>query len=476
MAIHMLLSAQIFAQVFDIVVAQDGSGDYFSVKTALDRGVSDNNLMRTLIFVKNGTYTEKVYLASSKKNVSLIGEDADSVIISWNDYSGKDGLSTANSYTFLAEGDDFYAENITFENSAGNVAQAVAIRTTGERQVFKNCKFLGFQDTYYAHKNRQYNYNCYIEGATDFIFGDATCVFENCTINCLQGGQYITAPSDTKLTSIIPSGTFYHGLLFQNCIITADENVNANTYYLGRPWQPNASSVYVSCALGDHIKQEGWSIWSGTNNHLSGCYAEYENVDASGVLIDTTNRVSWSKQLSYSEVTDYYNLNYFLQKDGIPWDPSEITAFLEAPSGVNIEYPSISWNPVDSAIGYAIYRDNAIIGFTTDILYNDMVERSGSYSYKIRAIGKYGNLSIATTNHQITNIPVYEDIPFRMVIHDKQLLLSEDLNIKIYTSNGILVNSFYHTNFCDLTNLSKGVFIFSFENKDGLIFVKKIAI
>ena len=252
------------AQVYDFVVAKDGSTRYSTIKLALDK-VPASSPNRTLIFVKNGVYEEKVWVYANKKNVSIIGESVDGVVISWDDYSGKtSGMSTADSYTLLVEGDDFYGENLTIKNTAGNVGQAVAVRTTGDRQIFKNCKFIGFQDTYYAHKKRQYNVDCYVEGATDFIFGDATTVFENSTINSVKGGQYITAPNDTKLISTTASGDpFYHGLLFLECLLTADEDVPANSYYLGRPWGAPGSAVYIDCTLGEHIRPAGWSEWNG---------------------------------------------------------------------------------------------------------------------------------------------------------------------------------------------------------------------
>ncbi|HLW07698.1 MAG TPA: pectinesterase family protein, partial [Marinilabiliaceae bacterium] len=178
-----------FGQVYDIVVDAHGTGDFNTIGEAIS-SIPNNQEKRTLILVKNGVYQEKLIVSSSKTFVSIIGEDVNNVIITWSDYQGKDGMFGADSYTLLAEGADFYMENITVVNGYGPGAQAVAIRTTGDRQVFKNCVFKGHQDTYYAHKNRQYNFKCHIEGNTDFIYGDATAVFDSCNIHSIAGGQY----------------------------------------------------------------------------------------------------------------------------------------------------------------------------------------------------------------------------------------------------------------------------------------------
>ncbi len=213
------------SQVFDFVVDAAGSGDFTSIQDAIS-AVSDNSSERTLIFIKNGIYYEKVLVPASKINVSLIGQSAHGVILTYDDNPQK-GTSPADTYTLHADADGFYAENITVENTSGKVGQAIAIRTTGDTMAFKNCRFLGFQDTYYAHKRRQYNLKCFVQGGTDFIYGDATTVFDSCTINCVNGGSYISAPADTKLVTNIAGTNFLHGLLFRFCNVTADEDVSA---------------------------------------------------------------------------------------------------------------------------------------------------------------------------------------------------------------------------------------------------------
>lgn len=460
------------AQVFDIVVDKNGIGDYTTIQGAIN-SVAANSAHRTLIFVKRGFYNEKVVVANTKTNISLIGEDAENVIISWNDYQGKNGVSGADSYTLWADADGFYAENITIENTAGNVGQAVAIRTTGDTMVFNNCRFLGFQDTYYAHKRRQYNLNCTVEGATDFVYGDATTVFDSCTINCVKGGQYISAPADTKLVTPLASGDFLHGLLFRYCNIKANEDVPASSFYLGRPWQPNASSVFIQCKLSDHIKPEGWSSWSG-DNHLSSVFAEYKNVNEAGELIDVATRVPWSYQLEETRVQNLYKLAFFFRKSGVVWDPTPITNALPTPSNFTNEGNVLTWNLLPDAIGYVILKNDSVIGFSTTRTFTDSNSDEITTEYAVKSVSKNGNLSKSTSD---ISTAVYHrkqlNSEIGIYLKYKQLHFSEIVEYKIFSISGGLLE----TGRSSSTNVSQyknGIYLVQATTKTGKSKVKKI--
>ncbi|GAB3821971.1 pectinesterase family protein [Pontibacter rugosus] len=281
------------AQKMKLVVAQDHSGDYTSVQAAVDAVPSfpDN---RVEIFIKNGVYLEKVIIPTWKTNISLVGENKDKTIISWDDHAGKGDINTFTSYTVLVQGDDFHAENITFENSAGRTAgQAVALHMEADRCVIKNCNIKGDQDTLYAGRNgnRQYYLNCYIEGTTDFIFGPATAVFQNCTIHCKKN-SYITAAST-------PEGQAY-GFVFLNCTVTGAEE--ATKVYLGRPWRPYAQTVFIKSKLAEHIRPEGWHNWSKPEAEKTALYAEYKSKGPGAM---PKSRVKWAKQLNAREAKNY---------------------------------------------------------------------------------------------------------------------------------------------------------------------------
>lgn len=297
----LLFSFFVAIRAYDFTIAKDGSGDFTTVQAAIN-AVPDFRKKRTTIFIKNGIYKEKLVLASSKTNVTFIGEDVKQTILTYDDYASKKNIfgeekGTTGSTSFYIFGDNFTAENVTLENSAGPVGQAVAVRIDGNQVAFKNCRFLGFQDTLYPHgeNSKQYYKNCYIEGTVDFIFGWSTALFDECTIFCKNKG-YVTAPSTNKETKF--------GLIFLNCNITGD--AAAHTFYLGRPWRPYGQSVFVNCKLGKHIKPEGWHNWSSTEKEKTAFFAEFNN---SGEGASTSLRVDWSKQLSAKEAAKYTPTN-----------------------------------------------------------------------------------------------------------------------------------------------------------------------
>ncbi|MFD3000683.1 pectinesterase family protein [Pontibacter toksunensis] len=285
-----MLSVQ--AQQQRLVVALDGSGDYTSIQAAVD-AVRAFPLERVEIFIRKGVYREKIVVPSWKTSISFIGESKENTIIRWGDYSGKGDINTFTSYTVLVQGNGFRAKNITFENTAGPVGQAVALHVEADRCVFENCNIIGNQDTLYAgvDNSRQYYKDCYIEGTTDFIFGPATAVFENCTIHCKKN-SYITAAST-------PQGQDF-GFVFLNCTVTASDE--ALKVYLGRPWRPFAKTVFINTTLGNHIRPEGWHNWSKPEAEKTTFYAEYRS---KGPGASSKARVTWSKQLTAKEVKRY---------------------------------------------------------------------------------------------------------------------------------------------------------------------------
>ncbi len=275
-----------------LTVAPDGSGDYTTVQKAL-AAVPAGNKLRMTIYIKKGIYKEKLRLDSTQHRVTLVGEDVRNTILTFDDYSGKMSPSgqpfrTFSSSTFTIKSNDFRSENLTFENSAGPVGQAVAVYAPGDRIVFYNCRFLGNQDTLYVgmpgEYGRHYYKDCYIEGTIDFIFGSATAVFENCTIFSRKGSNYITAASTPKNES--------WGLVFLQCRITGD--MPEHSVYLGRPWREYARTHFIQCYLDKHIKPEGWHNWDKPEAEKTAHYGEYENY---GPGANPTDRVKWSHQL-----------------------------------------------------------------------------------------------------------------------------------------------------------------------------------
>jgi pectinesterase len=280
---------------FNIVVDQNGSGDFKTIQEAINTSKS-YPIKRITIFIKDGTYYEKVKVPAWNPNISFIGESQEKTIITYDDHFNKIGLgrnSTFYTYTVLVEGNDFFCKNLTIKNTSGPVGQAVALHVNANRAVFTNCTFLGNQDTLYTSGEGSKNYfkDCYIEGTTDFIFGEATVLFENCVLNS-KSNSYITAASTPKDIAF--------GYVFKNCKLTS--SVNDSKVYLGRPWRPYAKTVFINCEMGRHILPEGWQSWSKSDTEMNCFYAEY---NCTGEGYQPKTRVSWSHQLTDSEAQNY---------------------------------------------------------------------------------------------------------------------------------------------------------------------------
>lgn len=291
----LIFSVYVKAEKYDLVVAPDGSGDYTSIQQAVDacRIFPDKPFT---IHVKNGVYREKIAIPEGNTHLSIIGESADKTIISWNDHFNKMNRgrnSTFYTYTLKVEASDFRMENITVENTAGPVGQALALYVEGDHCVFVNCRFLGNQDTVYAagRFGRQFFYNCYIEGTTDFIFGEATALFEKCTIHA-KANSFITAASTAQGKPF--------GYVFVDCKITAAEG--NDKVYLGRPWRGFAKVAFLNCEMGPFIVPEGWDNWSKPENEKTVVFLEYNN---KGVGANRSKRVIWSRELTKKEASTF---------------------------------------------------------------------------------------------------------------------------------------------------------------------------
>ena len=295
----LFLSPYCWSGDFDFIVDQSGNGDFRQVQEALN-AVPEFRKKETRILIRDGAYYEKITLTSTKTNVTLIGESAEKVKLTYDDHAAKknrfgEEMGTSSSSSFFIYGDNFKAENLTFQNSAGRKSQAVAVRVDGDKAIFINCRFLGFQDTLYPHgkRSRQYYKNCYIEGATDFIFGWSTAVFENCEIFSKEGGHYITAASTDKENP--------YGFVFVDCQLTGD--APEQSVFLGRPWRPFAKTVFISCSMGAHISAAGWHNWKKPEAEKTAYYAEYKSSGPGASNVDS--RVKWSHQLNKNNVNDF---------------------------------------------------------------------------------------------------------------------------------------------------------------------------
>ena len=278
-----------------IIVARDGTGEFRTIDEAIEvcRAFMDYH---KVIFVKNGTYKEKLIIPSWVQNIEICGEDAEKTVITYDDHAnikrpetGKP-MGTFRTYTLKIQGNDITLKNITIENNSARLGQAVALHTEGDRLVFVGCRFIGHQDTVYTGMagTRLYFKDCYICGTTDFIFGPSTAWFEGCTIESLIN-SYVTAASTPQDQAF--------GYVFNNCRLIASGE--ATKVYLGRPWRDYGYTLFMNCELGAHIRPEGWHHWE-KHREQTARYLEYNN---RGAGYQPKQRVSWSRQLTKKEAS-----------------------------------------------------------------------------------------------------------------------------------------------------------------------------
>ena len=296
-----------------IFVARDGTGEFRTLGEAIEVCRAFMEYTK-VIYVKKGLYKEKVVVPQWLTNIEIVGEDRDETIITYDDHAnikmpGTDrAMGTFRSYTMRVEGNGITFKNITIENNAAQLGQAVALHTEGDRLTFINCRLLGNQDTIYTGTagTRLYFKDCYIDGTTDFIFGPSTAWFENCTIHSKRN-SYVTAASTPK--------DIKYGYVFNNCRLTADPGVTK--VYLGRPWRDYGYTLFMNCELGSHIRPEGWHNWE-KHREQTARYLEYNN---RGEGAKTDGRAPWSRQLTKKEAAEVTLQNVFTISD--TWTPAQ---------------------------------------------------------------------------------------------------------------------------------------------------------
>ena len=286
----LFLAVSALAQT-NLFVAPDGSAQFKLVQDAIMSVPSGSRENPVVIHIAPGTYKELIYIQREKRFFKLVGEDPTNTVLTFNLYAGMtnvDGkaIGTFKTPSVTIDADDFSAENLTFENSAGPVGQALAIRVDGDRASFRHCRFLGWQDTILLNRGRQYFDDCYVCGHTDFIFGAATAWFENCEIHALRDGFLTAASTPVDMP---------YGFVFSHCKITGEPGVKT---FLGRPWRIYASTIYLNCEISDVVRPEGWNDWKKAEAHTTVRYAEFNNTGAGA---GPTNRPDWAKQLSEAD-------------------------------------------------------------------------------------------------------------------------------------------------------------------------------
>jgi pectinesterase len=321
--VHVRVSAEVKTGI-------ESTTEYPTIQMALDHhpfaGIGpDGKPSRVFIEIAPGTYHERIIVTQNHTNITLLGRgrSPEDVVIT-NSLNAKQAGGTFFTETVEINGAGFEADNITFENTAGNTGQAVAVADRADRSVFKHCRFLGHQDTLFADYGRQYYVDSYIEGGVDFIFGNATAVFDHTELHA-NGPGYLTAQSRTSPDQAT-------GYVILNSRIVGDFPVcpgapiecrAAQSFFLGRPWRPFSLVVVMHTVLTQNLSPLGWSEWKHGDPTPVAFYAEFEN---SGPGWRPKERASWSHQLTPAEAAQFTLAKFLAGPDH--WDPEAEAAKL----------------------------------------------------------------------------------------------------------------------------------------------------
>ncbi|XP_073134243.1 pectinesterase 3-like [Henckelia pumila] len=295
----------------NVTVAKDGSGDVRTITEAVER-IQNKSESIFVIHVKAGEYVENVVLSKSLWNVMIYGDGKAATVVSGKRSNGT-GFATFVTATFVAMGKGFMARDIGFKNDAGpQNNQAVAFRSGSDRSIFYRCSFEAFQDTLYAHSNRQFYRECDVSGTVDFIFGNSASVFQDCKIMPRQPlpNQFVTITAQGKTD---PNQNT--GFSIQRSEMSPLGNLTAPTY-LGRPWKNYSTTVILQTNIGGFLNPLGWLAWQSIDPPSTIFYGEYANA---GPGSNTSSRVQWAgyKPTLTAAQASRFNVESFIQ--GTSW-------------------------------------------------------------------------------------------------------------------------------------------------------------
>ena len=315
----------------DVKTGIEATTEFPTVQMAMDHHPfagpapgKDGRPARVYIKIAPGTYHERVIVTQNHSNITFLGmgKSPEDVVIT-NSLNAKQAGGTFFTETVEINGPGFEADNITFENTAGNTGQAVAVANRSDRSIFKHCRFLGHQDTLFADYGRQYYVDSYIEGGVDFIFGNATVIFDHTELHA-NGPGYLTAQSRTAADQttgyVILNSKVTSGIDHAAPPISTDANIAGarsiasaqGAIGLGRPWRPYSRAVYINTELPSDVRPTGWNNWGKASNEQTAFYAES---NSTGPGANPSARVPWSHQLTAAQAKQFLPARFLRGKD-----------------------------------------------------------------------------------------------------------------------------------------------------------------
>lgn len=440
-------------KLFDFVVdpkATPVSGKIGNTIASAIAAAPNNSAVRYHVFIKNGNYTETLTIPSTKTTISFIGQSMDSVVI-------KD----ISCPVLTIEGSSLYFENLTVKNTVdpNYSLYSIAVYTEGSKNIYKNVRFWGNQDTQRNGGDRHYYLHCDIRGTIDFIYGSGNVFYDSCAIYLQPRNRMMNTSTTWDTCACITAGAHDSntkwGFVFSNCSIDGDVS-NANRYSLGRPWQNSARSVFLNTTM--HLKPFDYG-WTSMGGSFPGLYAEYRSLDAQGNALDLSKREAryilvkdtvtapFSPVLDSATASTYKLANVLYGTDS--WKPNVLAVAPAAPY-VTKTGSKLTWSAIPYTLCYVVFKDGRVVDYVTGTDYS--FTEQGLYS--IKAAGEYGNLSEASNT-----VSTSTALPYK---------LTEKLDVR-YADGLIQIRGLQKPARLDLYNLA-GQRVGSFQlNEDGAI-------
>ncbi|XP_058745631.1 probable pectinesterase 29 [Vicia villosa] len=297
-----------------ITVSQSGKANFKTIQSAID-SVPAGNSQWIHIQISSGVYKERVLIPKNKPCIYLEGAGSKSTRLEWGSHENA---------TLDIKASNTAVKGITFTNTLNSpvlsdvvdVVPAKAAKIHADKCAFYSCSFFGVQDTINDDDGRHYYNNCYIQGATDFIYGNGQSLFEACTIYFSTGksslhqngvitAQYRDSPND-------PSG-----FVFKNCSISGTGYMTE----LGRAMGAYARVIIANSYLSDVVSPEGWSPLAYVGHEKNLTFVEE---GCTGPGADKSKRVKWMKSLSGPELDKFLSISFVDQEGWISKLPPSI--------------------------------------------------------------------------------------------------------------------------------------------------------
>ena len=375
-------------QGYYVVKANDGGNFLTTLEIANATSSSDK---RTYVFVPDGTYDlgNAVLTPISGNNISIIGQSMDNTIIV--NEAEQEGIGV--SATLYITGQNTYLQDLTLKNAydyykPGFAGRAVVIQDKGSHTICKNVRMLSYQDTYYSNSDSHFYFeNSDIHGTVDFICGEGDVFFNNCTLTVEP--RNADGSGECTLTAPSTNNTKY-GYVFSGCTIDS----KAEKFNYGRAWNNTPRCAYINTTLlqPEKLNSNRWTL--GGMNVPADKFVEYNTMDASGKVISPSSYVCTftkdSKKNTYETIltvdeADTYSLDNLSKAWN--WYPATYTA-QKSMNLLKADGNKLTWDAVDGALAYAVFRNGTFVGMTTTESY-DITEGTAS-EYIVRAANECG--------------------------------------------------------------------------------------